>query len=863
MKLHLLENRNIGSYATFGSYWDKGETSRETFRLTNEAGEAIPVQTEIAARWADGSVKWARHTADARRMGSRIEVLPGEAAIPDRSVCVEETQEGWRIDAGRVTLTVCKAGTDCLAADVRLDGCLRVARITPVFLLERRTQQPDGEDIHVRRTCVRVQTAEIECAGPLACVVKYTGHYEAREEGMPFVIRMYVGLDAQDIRFDHTFIYNGVEERDFLKGMGLRFHAPLTGAAYNHHVKFVTDAGVFHEPVILMESRIPRTWSAMKEAQLRGENLFFTPGTPEAELAERVAADLPVWNKYALTQLTADSYTLQKRTKPGRCMLNCRYGRRTDGAMAVSGEDGGIMLASRDFWQRYPSGLEAEALGSNEAACTVWFRSPEAQAYDFRHYDDRAYPYSNYEGFEWYGASADGIATTSQCALLLVNGHPDDAAVTAFSAATQKPAVYVSSPEEYHQKRTLGYWSLPCTENEAERSLEEVMAKAISFYQGQIEQHRWYGLFDYGDFMHSYDPFRHTWKYDIGGCAWQNTELVPTYWLWLYFLRTGREDVFSLAEAMSRHCSETDIYHHGPMKGIGSRHNVRHWGCSCKEPRVSMAGHHRPMLYLTGDRRIGDVLDEVVCAAESLDNVPFYRDGAPEYPVPNVRTGPDWSSLVSNWMTAHERHMDEGCLEKINRGIEGISKAPMRLGSGPAFDFDPKTGRMTYVGEQKRGIHLALCMGAVQVWMETADAYEHTLFKDMLAELGQAYLMTEEERAAAYGEYAKGKNYSMDYVASALAAYGAKHTGNAELARRAWHTLLLSSPRRYTDTPFDGDVYAVTADGKELTEHDWISTNYVSQWCLNVMICLDIIREYLPSLAEADRIAAIPANIGK
>ena len=75
MKLHLLENRNIGSYTTFGSYCDKGETTQETFRLTNETGEAIPVQTEIAARWADGSIKWARHTADARRMGSSIEVL--------------------------------------------------------------------------------------------------------------------------------------------------------------------------------------------------------------------------------------------------------------------------------------------------------------------------------------------------------------------------------------------------------------------------------------------------------------------------------------------------------------------------------------------------------------------------------------------------------------------------------------------------------------------------------------------------------------------------------------------------------------------------------------------------------------------
>ena len=269
------------------------------------------------------------------------------------------------------------------------------------------------------------------------------------------------------------------------------------------------------------------------------------------------------------------------------------------------------------------------------------------------------------------------------------------------------------------------------------------------------------------------------------------------------------------------------------------------------------------MLYLTGDRRIGDVLDEVVCAAESLDNVPFYRDGAPEYPVPNVRTGPDWSSLVSNWMTAHERHQDEGCLAKINCGIEGISKAPMRLGSGPAFDFDPQTGRMTYIGEQKRGIHLALCMGAVQVWMETADAYEHALFKDMLAEFGQAYLMTPQEREAAYGDYPQIKNYSMDYVASALAAYGAKHTDNADLARRAWHTLLLSSPRRYTAAPFEGAVYAVTADGAPLTEHDWISTNYVSQWCLNVIICLDLIREFLPSLEEADCIAAIPADIGK
>lgn len=860
MKLHLMEKRNVGSYVTFGSYWDKAETVRETFCLTNESGEFIPVQTEIAARWPDGSVKWAWHTADARRMGSNVEVQPGEAIHPEHAIHIESCDEGWYINAGRVTMTICRPISDCLATEVRLDGNLRVTKISPAFLLERRTQLSDGEDIHVRKTCIRVQKVKFETEGPLECVVKFTGYYEDREKTMPFVIRMYIGLDTEDIRFDHTFIYSGVEERDFLKGMGVHFYAPLKGPAYNHHVKFVTDYGVFHEPAVLMEARIPRTSTAMKECQLRGENLTFISGTEEAALAAHVASDVPAWNKYAITQLTADSFMLHKRTKAGRCMITCHQGRRTDGAMAVTGEDGGILLAGRDFWQRYPSGLEVENLASGEAECTMWFYSPGAAAYDFRHYDDRAYPYSNYEGFDRNGASADGIATTSQCSLMLINGYPANDILTSFAAATQKPAVYIATPEEYHHKRTLGYWSLPCTDNDAEKSLETVLDKAISFYQQQIEQRRWYGLFDYGDVMHSYDPFRHTWKYDIGGCAWQNTELVPTYWLWLYFLRTGREDVFSMAEAMSRHASETDIYHFGPMKGIGSRHNVRHWGCSCKEPRVSMAGHHRPMFYLTGDRRIGDVLDEVICAAESLDNLYFYHG---ELPNPNARTGPDWSSFVSNWMTANERYQDEICLEKIERGIEGISKAPMRLGSGPAFNFDAATGNMTYIGESHHDIHLSLCMGAPQVWMEAADMLDHTLFKDMLAEYGHAYLMTDKEREATYGDCAKGKPYVMNYVAAGLAAYAAKHTGNTELARRAWETLLLASPRRYTDKPFDGDVYAVTSEGADLREHDWLSTNYVSQWCLNTIVCLEFIREQLPSLAEANRYAATPAEIGK
>jgi hypothetical protein len=122
------------------------------------------------------------------------------------------------------------------------------------------------------------------------------------------------------------------------------------------------------------------------------------------------------------------------------------------------------------------------------------------------------------------------------------------------------------------------------------------LESTLAYYQRQIEQQRWYGYWDFGDVMHSYDRERHVWNYDLGGMAWDNTELGTDMWLWFSFLRTGRADLFRMAEAMTRHTSEVDCYHLGPLAGLGSRHNVRHWGCGAKEARISMAALKRPIL---------------------------------------------------------------------------------------------------------------------------------------------------------------------------------------------------------------------------------------------------------------------------
>ncbi|MBQ9210497.1 MAG: hypothetical protein IJ188_10000 [Clostridia bacterium] len=863
MELHLLENRHIGGMVSFGTCWNRGEATSANFALRGSQGNPVPAQHEIVAYWPDGSVKWARHTANSEQMGDQVSIMTGESFFPDREIRVEEQENGWSIDAGRIRLFIPKAGSRFLAQEVYLGHELRLRGISPVMELERRVEAGENETLTIYHCESRVNSVSMEILGPVALVVKFTGVYWAAQELMPFTIRMTVGLDCDEIKWENTFFYNGVENRDYVRGFGLRFDAALTGQVWNRHIQFGVDQDVFHEQAQYLYSYHPRTTVEMRQAQMEGQMLEPT------ELIEAASRDLPIWSRYTLTQFTADSFHIGKQTKQECCVIDAHWGRRAPGAMAVTGENGGVLVGMRDFWQRFPSGLEAENLAGQTACCIAWFRSPQAPAMDYRHYDTRSYWLSNYEGYPDPGASADGIATTSECFLKLTNHFPMASEFVDFIKHTQKPAVYVATPEVYHEKRAFGYWSLPCEDTPEERKLEKLLHQAVEYYKEEIENRHWYGLYDYGDVMHSYDEVRHCWKYDFGGCAWQNTELVPTYWLWLYFLRTGREDVFTLAEAMSRHCSETDVYHFGPKKGIGSRHNIRHWGCSCKEPRVSMAGHHRPLYYLTGDRRIGDYFDEVLSAPESIANLYFFYDtvflyGPPQNPPKLlIRTGPDWAAFVSDWMTGYERTLNEAYRQKILKGLEGIQRAPMQLASGPSFEFDPATGEMKYSSEFVENIHLTLCMGGPQVWLETAEAIDCPELSKLAADYGQVYLMTDEERGKVFGSLVDKKRFVMDYVAAGLAAYGAVGRQDQELARRAWETLMMASPCHHNKEGFIKEAYGVLLDEKEKKDIPWIATNYVSQWCLNVIMALEFIRDSLPPQAEWDERAAREHNIPK
>lgn len=861
MKLHNLKDRQKRGYTTWGCMWKQGECGKkQSYLLKNQDGNQVTMQSRITAYWPDGSVKWTAHTACADQLTEEIEVLAeeGDARDLSHSPMVLKGAEGIFVKTETLSFYVPYKGSSVLE-DLSVCGEKRVSYAKPVLLLEEPFTK--GEKIGQLQKQYEgfVEEVTLEEEGPLQAVIKYTGTHISKdgERKLPFIIRLHVGVGSQHLHFTHTFLYDGDENRDFLKGIGLEFTMPIKGGMYNRHVRFEGDFGTTHEAMAELLTWRPRVPEAVYSSQIAGEQLILQE--KDREIVEKVMEDMPFWDEYDFCQDSPSHFRVKKKIKgEDVCYLDCLHGSRAGGAAALGGENGSVGFAIRDFWQTYPSGYTFRNLTGEEAKATVWLYSPGAESMDFRHYANRGYNQVYYEGYDYKGADPFGIASTSEYSVTFFDGViPGEEALLNFSKEVNHPPQYVGTPEFYHEHRAFGYWSLPRRESEMENWLEDQLERAAVFYEKEVDQRGWYGLFNYGDFMHTYDKERHQWRYDMGGYAWDNTELVPTLWLWLSFLRSGKAETFSLAEKLTRHASEVDVYHMGKYKGLGSRHNVRHWGCPCKEARIAMAAHHRYYYYMTGDHRLEDIFDELKDNEKTFltkDPLADFYDSSEMVFKSHARSGPDWSSLCANWLTQWERSEDSSYLDKIRTGIKDLKMAPLRLVSGPDFEFDPETVHLRYIGERAAGgTHLQICMGAPQIWQEMADLLSDPLWKEMLAEYGRFYYLPREKQLEVSGGIIGDREFTLPFMAAAMGAYGAWYYKDEMLAKTTWTHLLHALLCKENHSGFQTTLLNNCGNQEELREVPWISTNFTAQWCLNVICTLEFIRGQLPeSLEEAD-----------
>jgi hypothetical protein len=829
---------------SFGVPWPRGAVRRDTsLALAAADGRGVPLQSWPLAYWPDGSLKWTGHAISAGRgLPGPLRLSIGQAAAGQPAIRATSTQTGIEIDTGRITCRIPRRGS-ALLESLTL-GDREVVRQAALIAVRENRSRLDGDVVlREERFESDVTSVTLEQSGPVRAVVKIEGRHtraQPQRAWLPFTVRLtfYAGLDS--VQIVHSFVFDGDQEKDYIRGLGLRFTVPMREQVHNRHVRLAGEDGVFAEPLRLMAGRrnpSPQLYAA----QIAGQRLPDLEALPGRANVEKMA----VWDGFKLVQVSADSYSIQKRTGAHSSWITAGSGRRSPGTAFVGDVSGGLAVGLKDFWQLAPTALEVNDASTDAADLTAWLWSPDAPAMDLRHYDVEEHGLeASYEDIEEGFSTATGIARTTELSIRAFAAVPANTDLVEVARSVSRPARLVAAPEYYHSIPVFGIWSLPDRSQPAKKWIEEQLDAGIAFYQSQIEQRRWYGFWDYGDVMHSYDPVRHQWRYDVGGFAWANTELMPDLWLWYSFLRTGRGDVFRMAEAMTRHTQEVDVYHLGRFAGLGSRHNVRHWGDGAKEVRISQALLKRIYYYLTADERTGDLMTEVIDADFKMVEIDPLRKIEPKtrYPT-HARVGPDWFALVSNWLAAWERTGEPRYRDKILTGMKSMAAMPRKLFSGASYGYDPETGQLYQLHDDLFVPHLAALMGGPELNFEITPLVDLPEWNEAWLHYCRYLQAPEEEQRRVLGgvvNNGRGPHYAR------MTAYAAYVTGDAGLAARAWREFLRPEAGRASRGVFAAQRVPGPDVPVAVDEVPRASTNNTAQWSLNAIQLLEMVGRFIP-----------------
>ncbi len=707
-----------------------------------------------------------------------------------------------------------------------------------------------------------IAKASIENQGSERVVVRLDGkhRYEGRE-WLPFTIRLYFYAGSDSIRIVHSFVFDGDSQQDFIRGLGVRFFVPMKDEPYNRHIRFAGEGkGLWAEAVQNLTGLRRDPGKEIRDAQIAGKQT-----APLQMFAESVRENIqfvPSWGDFSLSQLSSDGFQIRKRTKDSHAWVPAGAGQRAGGVGYIGGVSGGVAFGMRDFWQKFPAQLDVSHASTSESQVDMWLYAPDAPPMALRPYHDglgmddfvkqRRGLEITYEDYEPEFNTPYGVARTSEMNLWVVESTPSREALADFAARVQNPPLLVASPEQYLEAQVFGaLWSLPDSSTPAKAQIEAQNEHLLKLFPQQREQHRWYGFWDYGDWMHSYDSDRHMWRYDVGGFAWANAELSPELWLWYAFLRSGRADVFRLAEAMTRHTGEVDVHHIGRFAGLGSRHNVQHWGDSSKQTRISNAAYKRFFYFLTADERTGDLLRELLDSDHAVTAVDVGRklgvvkdpETTAEKPA-SMALGTSWCGVVSAWLTEWERTGDTKWRDKIETGMKGIGAMSRGWFAGGG-DYDFETGALTNTSLEIGVSHLSAVFGAVEVNAELFQLFDVPSYRAAWLQYCRLYNAPAADQKRELG--APLKKLNLREAHSRLTAFAAHINKDPALGKRAWEEFYgggagLGVRADFKERHFEGPDTLNPVD-----ESVGMSTNAASQWGLAAIQNLALASEWLPA----------------
>jgi len=589
-------------------------------------GVETDLQTEVLARYSDRSVKWLLLDFVAAP-GAKLTLEFGEGVTRKpvaRPISVSADEKGATVNTGILRAAIRRDGggfPDELYLDLNGDGKYspdeRLATKGDVranWMDLIRTPALGSHEVMsavvtegtLDPSRVEITGLDIEVPGPLHAVVKVTANYRYKDAArveypyanpqycellpkdmgrIPFVMRLHFYRGSGAMEVQHTFIWEGDPDLDFVRDLALASPMPTSGDA------------------------------------------VVTLGTDEGHLTvERRGSD-----RIGLLQTSADTYRVwRSRGSQGTGVV--AEGRRAPGWMDVSNGRWGVTACVWRSWQLYPKGLRAD-VGAGQLRVSLW--PAEAGPLTFRRYTrDWGVSETGARGgvnpFAVSRHASRGVAKTHR---VLFDFHVGRVAADELGLRTawfrQKVRAWPSLEVMCSTRARLGAAISP-VQKDVYNDLEDIITACLDWMLFNQEHFRWYGMLDYGDLQQCFQNVHHhgRWESDYGRWGWFNGDASghkPYAALLMHFLRTGRRDIFDLYEAEILHIIDVDMVNSEEypwndegwldMRGCGHRHNGQHWACFYVGSRAMRIGYFSQLYYLTGDERLRDAMDVAAAAA--------------------------------------------------------------------------------------------------------------------------------------------------------------------------------------------------------------------------------------------------------
>lgn len=859
---------------TFGLPWPRGQHLANATTFT--ASGDTQLQSWVTAYWPDGSLKWTGHAlgaidfpADEYTITASNTGSSTSSQIKRQSSGIQVTNIGDEIvvDTGKVAAAFPKSG-NVLVSWIKAGR--KIVGENGRLILRSQSGTPDDDEdgkptgIDFFTFTSKVSNVTVSENNSVRTLVTVSGLHSivgdgAHDDWMPFTVRFYLYANSEAIRVIHTIIYDGDMTKDFLSGIGLRLDVPLSEEKfYDRHIRIAgVDGGTLNEAVQGVTGLRRDPGANVRSGQFNGTVL------PNATTWDRRVTTrlqwIPTWSDYRLTQLSSDGFNLKKRTKAGQSWVKIPGGSRSGGLAYLGGSTvGGLAVGLRDFWKKYPTSLDISNAATDTGSITLWLYSPQAGPMDIRPYHDGlgqdTYAKQldaleiTYEDWEAGYDTPYGVGRTNELYIYAFESTPSADKLSTLTNCTNNPPVLIPEPEYIRDTKAIGsYWDVPGAVDSAQaRKIEENMDFLINFYTNEVENRRWYGFWDHGDIIHTYDDDRHQWRYDIGGYAWDNSELSPDLFFWGFFLRTGRADAYRLAHDQARHGGDVDSYHLGNFTGLGTRHGVQHWSDSAKQARIATPVYRKTFYYISGgDERTGDLVREVLDADKAfllVDARRKVRDPSVVY-VPDAEAlylnfGTDWAGIAQAYLIEWERHGPrwEEARDKLIEALKTYPKLKNGFITGEAL-YNSLTGAWAPppTDPTNNGSITVSHLSGVFGVLETIDQlHDHfgteqqnvtKPFLDAFLDYCYYYGASKTEQAARYGKDFGTLNLKQGH--SRFTAYVAHHRNNATLVPRVWSEFLgdgskdgLAPNAPWKTERIDGSAVLIPVN-----EAKWVSTN--------------------------------------